>query len=517
MDTTTDNRAGAKGGYAAAKISRFLGNCEKYVWRPFGRQERVIKCPAFEVLEAGSAGSGKSDDLLISALMSMQWSGANALILRRKFVDLERSLIQRSHVLFKGRGHYDGQHKRWKFAEDRFIEFGHCQTQKDVDNYYSAQYSFIGIDQVEQFLLDQYLFFFSRVRTTNPEIRCKIMSTANPVGVGKNWLAQRFWIKGDDIRPPNKAYVVKEEIILPDGEKKEFEYYRAYIPSLVFDNPYIMKNDPQYLMRLSQLPESKRKALMYGDWNAFEGAFFMEWNERTHVCEPFDIPLNWKRSISFDWGYSDPTCIGWFAENPHTGQIYLYREVKIDHTLDIDVARLIAERSEGEDIYCIFYPWDLDFKNPQTGISMKERMEDTWRDMGKRYYLKVANKDRLNGWSAVRHLLSLREDKKPRMQVFKTCKYIVDSFPIQVHDSNNSEDLDTLGDDHGVDCVRYYAATYRGFYEKKTYELGADPKVLAQEARKNPIDVGGAYKMPNGEYRMKIEREGNPKFNWMVE
>src|SRR3990172_8088312 len=121
-------------------------NLPKSVWKPFDKQLRFLECPVLEALYGGGAGGGKSVALLIAALMGCIHEGWRALLLRRKMVDLEKSggLIQESHILFKGRGYYDGQRKRWRFKNNSFIEFGHCQNQKDLDDYYSAQYTFVG-------------------------------------------------------------------------------------------------------------------------------------------------------------------------------------------------------------------------------------------------------------------------------------------------------------------------------------------------------------------------------------
>lgn len=480
---------------------------QNILWTPFSKQKRFLTCPAFEVHYGGAAGGGKSDALLIAALMHCQRQGTKALLLRRKFVDLERSLIQRAHVLFKGRGKWDGQNKRWRIHRGGTIEFGHCQTTKDMDNYYSAEYTLIGIDQVEQFTEEMYTFFFSRIRSTNPKIQCQMRSSSNPVGIGRAWLAKRFWILGADKREPNQAYPITEEIIKPDQTKLVLTYYRIFIPSRVYDNPHIMDNDPMYLARLNQLSPEKRKALMDGRWDAFEGAFFTEWDPKIHVCEPFPIPKNWKRSISFDWGYTAPCAVHWIAEDPESGKLYVYREAYMQRTLDTEVARVIARNSYEEDINCVFYPWDLDFKNPQTGRSIKERMEEIWDSMGIRWFLKVGNKSRLEGWAAVRYLLSLREDKTPHMQIFSNCKNLIETFPEQIHDETNPEDLDTDGNDHALDSLRYFAATYRNFYEKPVLALPVDRS-------KVPIDVGGAMKIGN-EYHMK--KETRAAFNWMSE
>ena len=272
-----------------------------------------------------------------------------------------------------------------------------------------------------------------------------------------------------------------------------------------------MNNDPQYLMRLNQLPTEKRKALLDGRWDAFEGAFFTEFDPKIHVVEPFEIPANWKRSISFDWGYSDPMACYWWAEDPSSGKIYCYREFFTKKMLDIDVARNIARMSYGENIDCIYYPWDLDFARGQVGESMRERMDKEWEGMGLRFYMKCANKDRLNGWSACRYLLSLAEDQQPRVKIFSTCKNLIETIPEQIHDDSNPEDLDTLANDHCVDGFRYFAASYRQFFEKPAIQVGVDRKRL-------PVDVGVAWKMPDGSFKMKPQEVNqSAAFAWLGE
>ena len=85
---------------------------------------------------------------------------------------------------------------------------------------------------------------------------------------------------------------------------------------------------------MEQKPEALRNALLFGDWNAFEGQVFTEWADKpehyidrqwTHVIEPFAIPTHWPRYMSFDHGYSKPFSIGWWAVDP-SGIAYRYRE-----------------------------------------------------------------------------------------------------------------------------------------------------------------------------------------------
>src|SRR3990167_10804212 len=208
------------------------------LFSPTEKQKLFLKSNAFEKGFGGGAGGGKSKGLLIDAMIGLKHRGYRALLLRRKLVDLKKSgaLIDMSQELFRGRAKYNAQDHVWNFPNNCKIEFGHCQTIKDLDNYYSSQYQYIGIDQVEQFTLEMYLYFFSRCRSTNPDIDCHIVSTFNPVGIGRNWIRNRFRIGKSE---PNVKFPITEEILFPNGEKKSMTYNRVYIPALVFDNPHV--------------------------------------------------------------------------------------------------------------------------------------------------------------------------------------------------------------------------------------------------------------------------------------
>ena len=82
--------------------------------------------------------------------------------------------------------------------------------------------------------------------------------TCNPGGVGHAWVKRLFI---------DKEYRGKEN---PDNYD--------FIPSLVYDNEFIVKNNPEYIENLENLPEMRKRAMLYGDWDAFEGQFFPEFN-----------------------------------------------------------------------------------------------------------------------------------------------------------------------------------------------------------------------------------------------
>ena len=90
---------------------------------------------------------------------------------------------------------------------------------------------------------------------------------------------------------------------------------RVFLPSLLGDNGFLTKSDPAYRSRLEALPEREKKALLYGDWNIFEGQYFTEFSTERHVCEPFEIPPGWRRYRTIDYGL-DRLAVLWIAVAP---------------------------------------------------------------------------------------------------------------------------------------------------------------------------------------------------------
>ena len=108
-----------------------------------------------------------------------------------------------------------------------------------------------------------------------------------------------------------------------------------FIPSSVFDNPALLENDPDYLASLASLPEAEKQALLYGSWDSFSGQVFTEWRNDpghyqdqrwTHVIAPFAIPRHWKIYRGYDFGFSKPFSVGWYAADEE-GRLYRIKEL----------------------------------------------------------------------------------------------------------------------------------------------------------------------------------------------
>ena len=177
----------------------------------------------------------------------------------------------------------------------------------------------------------------SRLRATKASgLPLYMRATSNPGGPGHHWVKKTFI----DPNTPNQSFWATNEegetICWPVGHSREGEplFKRKFIPATLFDNPYL-SDDGMYEANLLSLPEHQRRQLLEGDWDINEGAAFPEFNRRTHVVEPFDIPASWPRFRAADYGYSSYSAVVWFAVSP-AEQLIVYREMYVSKVLAID-------------------------------------------------------------------------------------------------------------------------------------------------------------------------------------
>ena len=74
-----------------------------------------------------------------------------------------------------------------------------------------------------------------------------------------------------------------------------------------------------------------------------------------------------------------------------------------------------------------------------------------------RVYFERGDNARIDGKMQIHHRLAFDAQGYPRLQVFKTCKHFIRTVPALVYDESNVEDIDTDGEDHIYDELRYVA------------------------------------------------------------
>ncbi len=441
---------------------------ENIIWKPQPRQRIFMARKENEALYGGAAGGGKSDCAVAEGLRQVNIPHYRGIILRKTYPQLSE-LIDRSREIYHAaypEAKFNEQKHCWTFPSGAKIYFGAMQHTKDRTNYQGKRYDYIDFDELTHFTWDEYSYLFSRNRPNGPGTRCYIRAQANPGGIGHGWVKERFITAA----PPLTPIYEEVNIIFPDGHTEKKSRSRIFVPSSVFDNKILLENDPEYITRLASLPENERKALLYGDWDCFSGQVFTEWRDNpdgyktrvnTHVIEPFRVPSYWKIYCGFDFGYSRPFSVGWYAAD-QDGRMYRIREFYGCTGVPNEGIRMepgqIAKKIrqiEAEDpnlrnkkIHGIADPSIFDESRGESVAQMMER---------EGVYFEKADNTRIAGKMQLHNRLAFDENGIPMLYIFSTCRHFIRTVPALVYSSSDVEDIDTDAEDHIYDEVRYVA------------------------------------------------------------
>lgn len=227
---------------------------------PHPTQHAFLWLDCLEALFGGAAGGGKSDALLMGALQYVDVPGYNAILFRKTFADLNLpgSLIPRSREWLQGSdAKWNENDSRWTFPTEATLSFGYMRNDEDRTRYQSAEFQYIGFDELTHFSQLQYTYMFSRLRKPDnqqdplSQVPLRMRGATNPGGRGHLWVRRRF--------------------VLPVGQREDEPKdptSRVFIVSKLDDNPSV--DADTYRMALSQLDEATQKQLIEGDWNARE-------------------------------------------------------------------------------------------------------------------------------------------------------------------------------------------------------------------------------------------------------
>ena len=70
-------------------------------------------------------------------------------------------------------------------------------------------------------------------------------------------------------------------------------------------------------------------------------------------------------------------------------------------------------------------------------------------------YFSKGDNERLPGWMQMHYRFAFDDNGYPMMYVFKNCKGFILTIPLLMYDEHKPEDIDTEGEDHIADAVRY--------------------------------------------------------------
>jgi len=263
-----------------------------------------------------------------------------------------------------------------------------------------------------------------------------------------------------DPAPANKSFWATdiqtgEILTYPKGHAKEGQplFKRKFIPATLKDNPYLYTSG-EYEANLLALSEMQRRQLLEGDWNIADGAAFPEFRQTHHVVDPFEIPPDWRRFRSCDYGYSSYSAVHWFAIDPAFETLVVYRELYVSKHTGRDLAKAILQLERGESIQYGVLDSSCWHQRGQLGPSIAEEMISQgcrWRPSDRSAGARVAGRNRLH------EILKYDEEKQmPGIVFFNTCRQIIADLPVIPSDPKGGDDIDSrYASDHTYDSIRY--------------------------------------------------------------
>ncbi len=440
-----------------------------------GSQAAFLSCPVSEVLYEGTRGAAKTDALIMSFAQhcgigySYNWRG---ILFRETFPQLADVVAKTKKWFFRifPGIKFNASDYVWTWPTGEQLFLRHMRVPDDYWNYHGHEYPWIGWEELTNWPdIQCYDSMIACSRSSYQGMPRMYRSTANPYGVGHNWVKEYF------VSPAPSGVIIR------DGGRP-----RVRIHGHVSENRILLAADPDYVSKISSISdENKRKAWLQGSWDIVSGGMFDgTWREEVHVLKPFAIPPQWRIDRSFDWGSSAPFSVGWWAVSDGTevvigvddegqplkrafprGTLFRIAEWygwsgKANEgcrMLASEIARGIKTKEVEMGLAGRVQagPADSAIFDTQNGVCIADdfsRGGIRWERADK------SPGSRRNGWERVREYLAAGLEhpmEKPGLFVFDTCRHFIRTVPSLPRDKKDPDDVDTAAEDHVGDEVRY--------------------------------------------------------------
>lgn len=225
------------------------------------------------------------------------------------------------------------------------------------------------------------------------------------------------------------------EELLPDVAKWARVNFSAY------DN--IANLPSEYIASLEALPVVMRERMLNGVWRDNSGAVYDEFDDDLHTLDPFEIPSDWRRIRSIDFGYTNPFVCLWGAIDGD-GRLYIYREWYKSATRTKEHAETIKRLSADERYFTTVADHDAGDRAELEANGIRTV---------------AASKNVMQGIQSVKNRLAVAGDGKARIFFFRNLKKLMsEMYDYKWAPSNgvtNAKEEPLKLNDHAMDALRY--------------------------------------------------------------
>lgn len=241
-----------------------------------GAQTDAYFSKADELFYGGSAGGGKS--FLVCALAIQEHR--NSLVLRRIAKNLKGIKREIQGIIGSSQG-LNEQMGVWKLPDGRVIDLGHCEHDKDKENYQGIAHDLKAFDEITQFTESQYRYIIGWNRSEDQNQRCRVVCTGNPPLTAEGLWVIKYWAPWLDPTHPKPAKpgelrwfttIDEKDMELPNGDpitiggRSVKPRSRTFIPAKLEDNPDYMRSG--YASVLEAMPAELKKRLRDGNFTS---------------------------------------------------------------------------------------------------------------------------------------------------------------------------------------------------------------------------------------------------------
>jgi phage terminase large subunit len=285
-----------------------------------------------EIVIAGPAGTGKSmaclEQLHLAALAK---PGMRGLIVRKTLVSLGstalvtwRERVVREALLSGVVRFYGGspqESPQYTYRNGSVIVIGGMDRAIRI---MSSEYDMIYVQEATELSEDDWEALTTRLRHGVMKVQ-QIIADCNP-GQPTHWL---------------KARADRGATLMLESRHEDN-------PTLFDTDGTVTEAGQNYIAKLDALTGVRYLRLRRGIWAAAEGLVFDDYDPAVHLVDQFDIPYEWPRYWSVDFGFIHPFVCQFWALDPD-GRAFLYREVyRSRRTVDQHAADILDACTEAD-------------------------------------------------------------------------------------------------------------------------------------------------------------------------